>query len=107
LYPYPDTTALALMALRGRAYPVMETSFSALENLLDEHASILALSLAVLAQRSGKRDHSGLARRLADRIAAAEEDRIDSRSLACAVMAQAHRARLARGLRQCMIGALS
>jgi hypothetical protein len=49
LWPYPDTTALALLALlRRRGHPTVTESLAALERMLEAHDSSLALALGVL-----------------------------------------------------------
>lgn len=49
LWPYPDTTALALLALRGRPEdPRVAESLDALQTMLEDHESSLSLSLGVL-----------------------------------------------------------
>jgi len=49
LWPYPDTTALALLALRRRrGDPVVVESIIALKTMLEKHDSSLALSLGIL-----------------------------------------------------------
>jgi hypothetical protein len=49
LWPYPDTTALALLALRRRREdPTVTESIDALEHMLEDHNSSLALSLGIL-----------------------------------------------------------
>jgi len=48
LWPYPDTTALALLALRRRRDdPVVTESLEALVRMLETHGSSLALSLGI------------------------------------------------------------
>ncbi|MGH7500897.1 MAG: hypothetical protein ACREL7_03985 [Longimicrobiales bacterium] len=69
LEPYPDTTALALLALRGREDPEIEAGFRAIDRLLGEHASGLALALAVLSHRAWGRDSSSLEARLVKKYA--------------------------------------
>lgn len=67
LDPYPDTTALALLGLRGATTPEVERGFSALARLLESPASGLALALAVLSLRAWGRDASALQARLVAR----------------------------------------
>ena len=86
---YPDTTALALMALRGRTSPVVDESFAVLDSLLEEHASVLSLSLAILGRRCWHRPAEDLVSRLASRCAEAGE--WDTRSLALAALSLAPR----------------
>lgn len=90
LPPYPDTTALALLGLRGSGDVVVESGFSALDALLDEHASGLSLALAALARRAWRRDAAGLLHRLAQRY---DEGSFkdDHRTLALAALSAAPR----------------
>lgn len=68
LPPYPDTTAVGLMGLRGRKDPAVDASLDTLDRLLsDENASTLSLALGVLGQRAWRRPTDALQRRLADR----------------------------------------
>lgn len=61
LWPYPDTTALALMALQDRPRgDEIQHSLSALERMSEANDSILARSLAILAFQSYGRDVSAL-----------------------------------------------
>jgi hypothetical protein len=90
LDPYPDTTAIALMGLRGRSGPVVERGFAALDGLLGDHASGLALALALLARRGWQRDAAALAARLEASFAATGFAN-DNRTLALAALAQAPR----------------
>lgn len=96
--PYPDTTALALMALRDAADPgrnaaLIEPGFERLREMLLETRSILVLALATMALRLHGRDAADTAAGLADRLAAALAGRLagatepDARSIALAVMA--------------------
>ncbi len=67
--PYPDTTALVLLALHGSARrEEIAHSFAALERLLVAHASSLALALAALAHELHGRDPEPLRRALRERI---------------------------------------
>lgn len=52
LWPYPDTTALALLALQGRASEEIEAGLTALSRMLEENRSLLAVSLATLCLRA-------------------------------------------------------
>lgn len=86
LDPYPDTTALALMGLHGKEADEVEAGFGALDRLLGEHASGLALALAAIGCRAWGRDSSLLEARL---IARFEEDQFlgETRTLALASLA--------------------
>jgi len=87
LWPYPDTTALALIALQdlGGSESV-ERSLTALEKMIQDPASVLGLALAVLALQLHGRDVSPVRSLLADRV---EDERLpaDTRSLAFAALA--------------------
>jgi hypothetical protein len=86
LEPYPDTTAIALLGLRGRDSPEITAGFTALDRLLGENASGLALSLAVLSLRAWGRDAASLRARLVERY----EDSAflgETRTLALAALA--------------------
>lgn len=87
LWPYPDTTAIALLALAGRERNTeIDESLSALRSMTREVSSMLSLSLAALCF-----DLYGLdAEDVQDRLnsnANATADRSDTRSLAFATMA--------------------
>lgn len=86
LHPYPDTTALALLGLHGHDAEEVDTGFIALERLLGEHASGLALALAVLSHRAWGRDSTELQARL---IARFEHGQFlgETRTLALAALA--------------------
>jgi hypothetical protein len=88
LAPYPDTTALALLALRGRSPAEVERGFGALNRLLDEQASGLALALGTLCRRAWGRDAAALEARLAARYESGGFSG-ESRTLALAVLALA------------------
>jgi hypothetical protein len=87
LPPYPDTTAVALMALRGTPGPVVDDGFTRLVEMVDEHASRLTLALSVLAHRVWGRPYSAHADRLAADVLA--EPLHDTRSIAFAALALA------------------
>lgn len=87
---FPDTTALALLGLRGARTPVVESGFRALDALLDAHASRLSLSLAVLSRRTWRRDWAGVRDRLAVRLES-QPMPADTRTLAVAALAFARR----------------
>lgn len=68
---YPDTTALALLALQDRPHDTaaIQSGLAALERMLETNDSGLALSLGVLCGRAYGGDVSGLAGRLERRFA--------------------------------------
>ncbi len=69
LHPFPDTTALALLALQGSAQrEALAQSCDVLERLLDAHVSSLALALAALAFDLQARNPAPLHARLEGRI---------------------------------------
>jgi hypothetical protein len=69
LEPFPDTTAFALLALQGSARrEALAESCDALEALLDEKASSLALALGALAFELHARAAEPLRARLEARI---------------------------------------
>ncbi|MCI0434451.1 MAG: terpene cyclase/mutase family protein [Gemmatimonadetes bacterium] len=66
--PFPDTTALALLALQGRSSDEKTRSgLTALERMLEQNDSGLSLSLAALCYRAWNRDASVLQARLEER----------------------------------------
>jgi hypothetical protein len=89
LWPYPDTTALALIALQDFPRPEsLERSLAALRAMVEDRASVLSLALAVLALQLHRRDVSAVRSRLLGRV---EGGRLptDTRSLAFAALAMA------------------
>jgi hypothetical protein len=89
LWPYPDTTALALIALQDFPRPEsLERSLGALLEMVEERTSVLSLALAVLALQLHGRDVSAVRSRLVGRV---EGDRLpgDTRSFAFAALAMA------------------
>jgi hypothetical protein len=70
LEPYPDTTALALLALqdRPRDAVAIQSGLAALDRMLQSHDSGLALSLGVLCGRAYGGDVTSLAERLERRF---------------------------------------
>ncbi len=87
LWPYPDTTALALIALQDFPRPEsLERSLAALRAMVEDRASVLSLGLAVLALQLHGRDVSAVRSRLLGRV---EGGRLptDTRSLAFAALA--------------------
>lgn len=87
LWPYPDTTALALIALQDFPRPEsLELGLGALERMVEDRASMLGLALAVLALQLHGRDVSTLRSRLGGRVGR-ELIPGDTRSLAFAALA--------------------
>lgn len=87
LEPYPDTTALALLALRDHAARAEnQRSLDALEAMLPEHDSALALAWSLLCLRCYGRDTAVLKERLETALAA-RHGLDDTRSLALAALA--------------------
>jgi hypothetical protein len=87
LEPYPDTTAIALLALRARAEAeANRRSLEVLERLLGEHDSGLALSWSILCLDAYGRDTKPLRTRL-EASFAARGFLDDTRSLALAALA--------------------
>jgi hypothetical protein len=87
LAPFPDTTALALIALQQSARSqALAEGCGALVGLLDERASSLALALGALALELHARDAGPLRARLEARIAALGPPR-ETRSIAFACLA--------------------
>lgn len=88
LWPYPDTTALALLALADRPdLPEVSGGLAALGRMLEENDSILSLGLAALAYRAHGRDASALRERLAAKLGA--WDGGETRALGWAALALA------------------
>jgi hypothetical protein len=89
LWPYPDTTALALIALQDFPRPeILEQSLTALREMVEDRASVLSLALAVLALQLHGRDVSLVRSWLVERF---EGERLpaETRSLAFAALAMA------------------
>jgi hypothetical protein len=87
LEPFPDTTAFALLALQGSARrEALAESCDALEALLDEKASSLALALSALAFELHARAAEPLRARLEARIGQLGPPR-ETRSVALALLA--------------------
>jgi hypothetical protein len=96
LHPFPDTTALALLALqRSARNDVVARGYDALERLLDRHASSLALALAALAFELHGRDAGPLRARLSARVEQVGPPR-ETRSVAFALLALGGGAELLR-----------
>jgi hypothetical protein len=92
--PYPDTTALVLIALQRDADRArLDASFGALERLLEQRASSLALALGALAFELHARDAAPLRARLAARVDAAGPP-AETRAVAFALLALAGGAKL-------------
>lgn len=86
LWPYPDTTALALLALQGRAAAEVEAGLSALSRMLEENRSVLATSLAALCFRAYDRSVEELQTELAARTGP-ETAMFETRPIALAALA--------------------
>jgi hypothetical protein len=87
LPPFPDTTALALLALQGSPHAGrLRESFATLDRLLDPHASGLSLALAALAFELHGLDASQLRVRLLEGLARPVAPR-ETRSLAFMLLA--------------------
>jgi len=87
LWSYPDTTALAVLALGGhRGAPVLDKALAALESMLRANDSGLATALGVLALAAHGRDVRGLRGRLTARFDATQYAS-DARALAWALLA--------------------
>jgi hypothetical protein len=83
--PYPDTTALALLALLGRRDAAIERGIGSLLRQLDDRASTLALSLGTVCLRAWGRDVTAPEGRLVSHLQAAAPE--ETRTLALAVLA--------------------
>ena len=89
LWPYPDTTALALMALHDEPSDTrIQESLASLNRMLGASDSILALALSILALRLYGRDVAELRSRLAGKLESAGAP-ADTRSLALSALAMA------------------
>jgi hypothetical protein len=87
LWPYPDTTAIALLALTRRSGDLrVREGLDALENMLSEPASRLSLALAVLALEAHGRETADLLERLRTRWSEAS-DPATTRTASLAVLA--------------------
>ncbi len=86
LWPYPDTTALALLALQGRASPEIDSSLTRLSRMLEENRSLLAVSLATLCLRAYDRAVGALQSELTAR-AGPETAMFETRPIALAALA--------------------
>jgi hypothetical protein len=93
LEPFPDTSAWALLALRGApgSGPLVERGLARLDQLMRDNRSALARSLTVLARRAHGRDAADLLTLLAAQCAGTSRDpRVaDARSQALALLALA------------------
>lgn len=86
LWPYPDTTALALIALQDRSdLPEVAAGLSALAKMLEENHSVLATSLGLLCFRLFGREEAALHERLESRLE--NSPYVDTRALAMAALA--------------------
>ena len=94
LWPYPDTTALALLALQGSrsGTSAVEEGFGALQRMLVEQSSTLALALSALALRAHARDPAQIQNRLVEHLHRSLP--ADTRSLALSIQAVARRSPL-------------
>jgi hypothetical protein len=96
LHPFPDTTAIALLALQhSTRKDGLARGCAALERLLDVHASSLALGLGALAFELQGRDSAPLRERLAARIGELGAP-AETRSVAFALLALGGGAELLR-----------
>ena len=87
LWPYPDTTALALLALQDRPHlPEVRSSLVALDRMVARNGSLLATSLALLCGRVYGRPVEALSRRVVERLEAVSPW-VDVRALALAGLA--------------------
>ncbi|MGH7563286.1 MAG: hypothetical protein ACREK5_02555 [Gemmatimonadota bacterium] len=87
LWPYPDTTALALLALQDRpGLPEVRSSLEALDRMLARNDSLLATSLGLLCGRVYERPTETLSGRIAEHMEAGSPW-IDVRGLALAGLA--------------------
>ncbi len=69
LWPYPDTTALALLALQDRpALPEVRSSLEALDRMVARNESLLVTSLALLCSRVYSRPVETLSRRILEHL---------------------------------------
>ncbi|MFV1988687.1 MAG: hypothetical protein ACC682_15540 [Gemmatimonadota bacterium] len=88
LWPYPDTTAVALLALADRGdLPSVSEALDVLPGMLADNQSMLALSLGSLALAAHRRDAAQPRAWLSDRLATGETGEI--RALAWAALALA------------------
>lgn len=87
VHPYPDTTAIALLALQGsEGLTEVESGLRVLDTMLDEHASGGTLALAHLAHRAWGASGNGVGDRLSE-WAAAPAGFGETRGLALALLA--------------------
>ncbi|MGH7572272.1 MAG: prenyltransferase/squalene oxidase repeat-containing protein [Gemmatimonadota bacterium] len=87
LWPFPDTTALALLALQDRPeLPEVRSSLQALDGMVARNESLLATSLAALCGRAYGRPVDALSARLVEHLEAGSPW-IDTRALALAGLA--------------------
>lgn len=87
LWAYPDTTALALLALQDRPdLPAVRSSLDTLDGMIARNDSLLAASLALLCARVYGRPAEVLSRRITERLETGSPW-IDLRALALAGLA--------------------
>jgi hypothetical protein len=87
LWPYPDTTALALLALQDRpGLPEVRSSLDALDRMVARNESLLATSLALLCGRVYGRPVEALSRWIGEHLEA-DSRWIDVRAVALASLA--------------------
>lgn len=87
LWPYPDTTALALLALQDRPdLPEVRSSLDALDRMVTRNGSLLATALALLCHRVYGRPVETLSERIVEHLEAASPW-IDVRGVALASLA--------------------
>ena len=88
LWPYPDTTALALLALhRHRDHPTVVESLDALGRMLQEHDSSLSLALGILCLEQYGMDANQYRRRLEQLWSAPEPVETTARAIALTLLA--------------------
>ncbi|MDX1578798.1 MAG: hypothetical protein R3266_09940, partial [Gemmatimonadota bacterium] len=98
LWPYPDTTALALLALADRREsPAVSEGIRTLDAMMATHDSVLALGLALRAFRTLGVASAALRVRLEDRLAARTGG--ETRGLAWAALALSDGEPVARSAR--------
>ena len=87
LWPYPDTTALALLALQDRPdLPAVRSSLDVLDRLVARNRSLLATSLALLCARVYGRPVGAHSRRIVEHLET-DPPWVDVRALALAALA--------------------
>lgn len=87
LWPYPDTTAVALLALQDRPdRPAVRSGLQALDRMVARNESLLATALALLCRRVYGLPFETLSRRIIERLAD-DPPWVDVRALALAGLA--------------------